>query len=445
MNKDALNGKYCDYNNFKRARYFNGMLMTDRDFREEQIYLIEKRKMLNRMLHGWGVVCGLKVKPTNIPGPNVIVEPGMALDCHGNEILVCAEQTINLTLNPCSPTQTNTQKDPCASYSTTNQTSSALYVVIKYQEVPSDPVPVYAPGGSCTDKTCEQSRIHEGFCIEVWDQLPISPQPGTTDWPCKEPFPCPPSVNCPDPHYILLATISCGPRIDSVFSKCTITDTSSNLHEIRCHIKRSLSRVCISNTNPNDNGIDINDTYVFDTDLYFYNTFEWKINWDKLEDGSKFKSDNTGEVTSSNIAWNIGYKITAISGAEVGPSYMKIPVSLIFYDETGKPPIGTCDLMLQSPIDIGPIEPKRGSTISAAMIRNIEQRTFVTTFPMLSWLLTSTGREEGQLLSGDVNLFCKLMEKQIQGHEMRTQIQKMSDRVNKLENDIKKAKPSAKR
>ena len=45
----------------KRVRYFDGMLLSTADFQAEQQYLREKRKMHNRCLHGFGVVCGLDV------------------------------------------------------------------------------------------------------------------------------------------------------------------------------------------------------------------------------------------------------------------------------------------------------------------------------------------------------------------------------------------------
>ena len=79
---------HFDYNDFKRARYFDGEILNKQIFEAEQSYHHEKRKLLNRMLHGWGVVCGLKVKATNPPSSNIIVEPGLALDCQGNEIYV---------------------------------------------------------------------------------------------------------------------------------------------------------------------------------------------------------------------------------------------------------------------------------------------------------------------------------------------------------------------
>lgn len=72
---------------FERPRYFPGKLVTAADFELEQRYHIEKRRLLNRMLHGPGVVSGLGVS-VGAAGA-VTVEPGFALDPYGREILVC--------------------------------------------------------------------------------------------------------------------------------------------------------------------------------------------------------------------------------------------------------------------------------------------------------------------------------------------------------------------
>lgn len=176
MNKDTLNDRYCDYNNFRRARYFHGMLMTDRDFREEQLYHIEKRKMLNRTLHGWGVVCGLGITG-KIGGSTITIGPGVALDCHGNEIVICDPYSIDLTSNPCMGTPHKkpvTAKD-CQQKEDVKK-SNISYICIRYNEVPTDPVPAYAPGGGCEEKACDNSRIREGFCIKTFDTLPCQPK-----------------------------------------------------------------------------------------------------------------------------------------------------------------------------------------------------------------------------------------------------------------------------
>ena len=69
----------------KRVNYFVGQLLGLDDFRVEQQYHREKRKMHNRFLHGWGVVSGLQV---SVADGALRVEPGLALDCEGNEVLV---------------------------------------------------------------------------------------------------------------------------------------------------------------------------------------------------------------------------------------------------------------------------------------------------------------------------------------------------------------------
>lgn len=174
MSKETGKNKHCDFNSFKRARYFHGMLMTDRDFREEQIYHNEKRKLMNRMLHGWGVVCGFDIQ-WEAGKPALTVKPGMALDCHGNEILVCDPVDIDLSSLPCSAkTPPRGTVEYCLQQDA-KQEPAVYYIGIRYHEVPTDPVPVYAPGGGCEEKACEYSRIREGFCIEIFDHRPCQP------------------------------------------------------------------------------------------------------------------------------------------------------------------------------------------------------------------------------------------------------------------------------
>jgi hypothetical protein len=77
---------------FERPRYFAGKLLTAEDLELEQRYHIERRRLLNRMLQGAGVVSGLGVL-ADAPG-SVTVEPGFALDPRGRELLVCEAQQV---------------------------------------------------------------------------------------------------------------------------------------------------------------------------------------------------------------------------------------------------------------------------------------------------------------------------------------------------------------
>jgi hypothetical protein len=70
---------------FTRPRYFTGQMLTADDFQQEQEYHNGKRLLLNRCLFGARVACGLVVL---IEIESLIVSPGLALDCAGNEIYV---------------------------------------------------------------------------------------------------------------------------------------------------------------------------------------------------------------------------------------------------------------------------------------------------------------------------------------------------------------------
>ena len=71
---------------FERNRYFYGKLLTVRDFEVEQRYHSGKRALLNRLVHGAGVVCGLGVTASD--ESTLMIESGMALDYHGREIVL---------------------------------------------------------------------------------------------------------------------------------------------------------------------------------------------------------------------------------------------------------------------------------------------------------------------------------------------------------------------
>jgi hypothetical protein len=75
-----------------RNKYFEGKRLTADSFRLEQKYLIERRRLLNRAIHGWGVVYGYGITlhtPPDGYGENcgLKVNAGLALDRCGRELL----------------------------------------------------------------------------------------------------------------------------------------------------------------------------------------------------------------------------------------------------------------------------------------------------------------------------------------------------------------------
>lgn len=76
----------ANFSPFERNRYFYGKLLTVRDFETEQRYYNGKRFLLNRLVNGVGVVCGLGVTASD--ESTLMIGSGMALDYQGREIVL---------------------------------------------------------------------------------------------------------------------------------------------------------------------------------------------------------------------------------------------------------------------------------------------------------------------------------------------------------------------
>ncbi len=158
----------CDYNDFRRPRYFHGKLLDDKDFRAEQNYHAGKRRLLNRTLHGSGVICGLDL--TWKKGASWLeVSPGVALDHEGNEIWVETPERVDIS--KLLPPADAAGKQPDCPPPVSN-TPNRYYVAICYKEAGTDPVPVYLPGSSCDNRSCEYSADKEGYCIKLVSECP---------------------------------------------------------------------------------------------------------------------------------------------------------------------------------------------------------------------------------------------------------------------------------
>ena len=78
-----------------RPRFFAGQLLTEDDLNRLEQYIIAKNRLHNRYLHGWGVVCGLEVVCNACKGV-VTVKSGYALSPCGDDIVLCADQSVNV-------------------------------------------------------------------------------------------------------------------------------------------------------------------------------------------------------------------------------------------------------------------------------------------------------------------------------------------------------------
>jgi len=74
-----------------RNQYFDGKRLPPASFRLEQTYGIEHRRLLNRAIHGWGLVYGYAIRPEVArnsveAASKFIVSPGLVLDRYGREL-----------------------------------------------------------------------------------------------------------------------------------------------------------------------------------------------------------------------------------------------------------------------------------------------------------------------------------------------------------------------
>ncbi|MBR3771784.1 MAG: hypothetical protein IKL07_05910, partial [Clostridium sp.] len=83
------------YYSFERNNYYYGKLLASKDFQNEQGYMNDKRRLINRTLHGFGVVYGMDVVATD--DSSIILQSGMALDASGREIVVSKTQVLKLS------------------------------------------------------------------------------------------------------------------------------------------------------------------------------------------------------------------------------------------------------------------------------------------------------------------------------------------------------------
>jgi hypothetical protein len=81
-----------------RPNYHHGQLLLEDDFLDEQRFHLEARRRHNLGLHGWGVVRGLEVA---VAGRTVTVQPGLAIDRQGRDILL--QEPVSLELSGFGP------------------------------------------------------------------------------------------------------------------------------------------------------------------------------------------------------------------------------------------------------------------------------------------------------------------------------------------------------
>lgn len=155
-----------------RNNYFYGKLLDVFHLEMEQEYFNSKRWLLNRLVTGPGVVCGLRVELTD-DGKSVVIQPGLAIDRCGREIIV-ANPSAPYPL-PELPPYEPPPADPKGGRSGDRYRRDSehrycempfAHVLLCYHECKTEPMPALA--SDCESEAwCASGSIREQYSIEI--------------------------------------------------------------------------------------------------------------------------------------------------------------------------------------------------------------------------------------------------------------------------------------
>ena len=176
----------CATQSYVRPNFFAGQLLTEDDLQSLSEYVVAKNRLHNRHLFGPGIVCGLEVICQPCGNGQVTVQPGYALDCCGNDLVLSCATTLNLNAmirdlrlkllgyecgDPCPE-----EVLPCTKSDRNGETEEAddsapptrhYCLYLRWCEERSDPVSPYSTGDDCAAQVCLPTRIREGVRFEL--------------------------------------------------------------------------------------------------------------------------------------------------------------------------------------------------------------------------------------------------------------------------------------
>ena len=148
-----------------RPNYYHGMMVTDYTFKQLTAYMNQKRWLLNRLVTGFGVVCGLDVIQDKEMA--VCVTAGLAIDQAGRELIVPEKsRSVPIPMDMLPPLDDDCDDDDLY-----------LHLALCYQECLEDPAPVLAE--HCEpEPDCQPGAIRERYRLEF--------RPGKAERPLME-------------------------------------------------------------------------------------------------------------------------------------------------------------------------------------------------------------------------------------------------------------------
>ncbi len=160
-----------------RNCYFTGKLLVERDFTDEQAYVLGKQLRHNRYQHGSGIACGLEVEPHPTVGCQdrlVVVQPGQALECCGHEILLTRPEVVPLRDLIEAAWIANHGDEPFGD-------GHRIQLCVRYRECLAEQVPALYDECGCDDTACRPNRIVDGYELDVLLDPPLPEAPALAE------------------------------------------------------------------------------------------------------------------------------------------------------------------------------------------------------------------------------------------------------------------------
>lgn len=154
----------CDLDCLVQPRFFCGQLLTDQDL-GAMLEWTQGRLRLGRYRRGWGVVCGLDVRCDPDPDhpSRVLVTPGYAVGCCGDDVVVCEETPVELA-DACRRQEPYAGLQPRrAAEEGEEHPHRVVDLYLRYREEPSEPQTALGRSACREVAACEFARTRESF------------------------------------------------------------------------------------------------------------------------------------------------------------------------------------------------------------------------------------------------------------------------------------------
>jgi len=166
----------CEIPAFRRSNFYTGKLLTENDLTREQRYAIDKLRLHYTALHGWGVACGLMVRPHPKCADRFVVTAGFAVDDCGREIRLLKNCEVMFPKPPqAAPDPCNPEVESCQGEEESSAAefeSQDYYVCIRYNECQEDFMPVLF--ADCCGTSNQPNFISECAAIDLLTEAPES-------------------------------------------------------------------------------------------------------------------------------------------------------------------------------------------------------------------------------------------------------------------------------